>query len=94
MAEQGSYPLNGRTVAGTDTCTGVVTGQTADIPLSTLAAFILGAGATGLSGTTAQRLLIVPSYVGQPFFDTTLGFMVWAKQILPSVWVDAAGVPQ
>lgn len=40
MAEQGSYPLNGRTLQSTDTCTGVVTGQTADIPLSNLAAFL------------------------------------------------------
>jgi len=91
MAEQGSYPLNGRSLAATDNCTGVVTGQTADIPLATLAAFILGSGgASVLSGTTANRPL--PVYVGQPYFDTTLGFMVWAKQLLPTVWVDAAGV--
>lgn len=94
MAEQGSYPLNGRSLAGTDNCTGVVTGQTADIPLATLAAFILGSGATGLSGSTAQRLTVIPSYVGQPFFDTTLGYMVWASQIIPAVWVNAAGVQQ
>jgi len=37
MAEQGSYPLNGRALGPTDTCTGVVTGQTADITLSVLA---------------------------------------------------------
>ena len=93
MAEQGSYPLNGRTLQSVDNVTGVVTGQTADIPLSVLSAFILGGGGIGqLSGTTAQRLLIVPVFVGQPYFDTTLGFMVWAKQLLPTVWVDAAGV--
>jgi len=94
MAEQGSYPLNGRTVAGTDTLTGVVTGQTADIPLSILAAYILGTGgASVFSGPTTSRPT-PPSFVGQSYFDTTLGFTVWAKQILPSVWVDAAGVPQ
>jgi len=92
MAEQGSYPLNGRSLAGTDTCTGVVTGQTADIPLSALAAFILGGNGV-LSGTTTFRLTLVPSFIGQPFFDTTLGFMVWAKQTTPAIWVDAAGVP-
>jgi hypothetical protein len=88
MAEQGSYPLNGRTLSPTDTCTGVVTGQTADIPLSALASFInLG---TPQSGPTPGRP--VPSFLGQPYFDTTLGFMVWCSQISPALWVDAAGV--
>lgn len=91
MAEQGSYPLNGRTLAGTDTVTGVVTGQTADIPLSVLAAFIALAGSALTSGPTASRPN-PPSFVGQPYFDTTLGFMVWASSILPIIWVDAAGV--
>jgi hypothetical protein len=90
MAEQGSYPLNGRSLAGTDTLTGVVTMQTADVPLSVLSAFIIGGGSGTGSGPTTNRP--IPSFVGQPYFDTTLGFMVWAKQILPSVWVDAAGV--
>jgi hypothetical protein len=94
MAEQGSYPLNGRTLAGTDTATGVVTGQTADIPLSILAAFILAGAGTVLSGTTATRLGTVPSFIGQGFFDTTLGYMMWASQISPAVWVNAAGVPE
>lgn len=91
MAEQGSYPLNGRQLAGTDTTTGVVTGQTADIPLASLAAFILGGGGTSvLSGPSANRP--VPSFVAQPYFDTTLGFMVWASNLSPVVWVDSAGV--
>jgi len=92
MAEQGSYPLNGRTLVGTDTCTGVVAGQTADIPLSALAAFILGAGGMSqVSGPTSFRPS-PPLFVGQSYFDTTLGFTVWAKQLLPTIWVDAAGV--
>lgn len=89
MAVQGSYPLNGRSVAGTDTCTGVVTGQTADIPLSVIAAFVLANSPA--SGTTANRP--IPSFVGQPYLDTTLGIMIWALQISPSIWIDAAGVP-
>ena len=89
MAEQGSYPLNGRSLAPTDNVTGVVTGQTADIPLSVLSAFILGAAAT--AGPTPGRPS-PPGFVGQGYFDTTLGFMVWAKQVLPPIWVDAAGV--
>lgn len=92
MAEQGSYPLNGRTLQGSDTVTGVVTGATADIPLSILAAFVASGGSNTLSGTTTFRLTIVPAFIGQPFFDTTLGFVVWAKQISPAIWVDAAGV--
>lgn len=91
MAEQGSYPLNGRTLQATDTCTGVSQGQTADIPLSILAAFILGGGATSTSGPTANRPS-PPAFIGQPYFDTTLGFMVWCKTISPAVWVTASGV--
>jgi hypothetical protein len=91
MAQQGSYPLNGRTLAGGDTLTGVVTGQTADVPLSVLAAFFgsISAG-PALSGPTVARP--VPLAIGQPYFDTTLGFMVWCSQLLPALWVDAAGV--
>lgn len=92
MAEQGSYPLNGRPLQATDNVTGVVTGATADIPLSVLASFVTSGGSNTLSGTTTFRLTVTPAFVGQPFFDTTLGFMVWAKQISPALWVDAAGV--
>jgi len=92
MAEQGSYPLNGRTLQGTDTCTGVVSGNTADIPLATLSAYVLGAGgSSNVSGPTVNRPS-PPGFVGQFYFDTTLGFSIWAKQISPAVWVDAAGV--
>jgi hypothetical protein len=93
MAEQGSYPLNGRTLQGTDTVTGVVTNQTADIPLSILATFILTTiGAGTISGPTTSRPN-PPGFVGQSYFDITLGYTVWVKTINPSVWVDAAGVP-
>lgn len=89
MAEQGSYPLNGRTLAPTDTVTGVVTGQTADIPLNVLQGFLAtGSGAT--SGPTSSRP--VPFYLGQPYLDTTLGFMIWASQLSPAVWIAASGV--
>lgn len=89
MAEQGSYPLNGRTIQGTDTVTGVVTGQTADIPLALLANFV---GSNNVfSGPTSNRPP-TPSLLGQGYFDTTLGFMVWCSQLSPALWVDAAGV--
>ena len=41
MSKQGTYPIGVRTLTGTDTATGVVTGATADIPLSTLATYVL-----------------------------------------------------
>lgn len=47
MAAQGSYPIGSRTLAGTDTLTGVVTGNTADVPLATLVSYVV----SGLSGT-------------------------------------------
>lgn len=91
MAQQGSYPLNGRSLQSTDTCTGVVTGQTADIPLSVLAAFLATGGSTIISGPTSSRP-VPPSFIGQFYFDTTLGFPIWVSQISPTVWVDSAGV--
>lgn len=75
--------MNGRQAVLADTVTGVVTGQTADIPLSVLAAACA-------SGTTTMRP--TPLFVGHPYFDLTLGFMVWAKQISPPIWVAASGV--
>jgi hypothetical protein len=88
MAEQGSYPLNGRTLQNVDTLTGVVTGQTADIPLSVLQSFINNGGPA--SGPTNNRP--IPTNVGQFYFDTTWGFGIWYSQIVPAIWVNAAGV--
>jgi hypothetical protein len=48
--------------------------------------------ATSSSGTTAQRPT-TSLYVGQFWFDTTLGLPVWVKTLSPVVWVTAAGVP-
>ena len=42
------------------------------------------------SGTSLNRP--VPSYIGQPYFDTTLGFQINAKQLSPIIWVAASGV--
>ena len=42
------------------------------------------------SGTTAQRP--TPAFVGQPYFDTTLGKPINAKSINPVIWVDCNGV--
>lgn len=54
----------------------------------------VAARTTGQNGTTAQRptgTIQIPLFVGQPFFDTTLGYMVWVKSLNPTVWVNGAG---
>jgi hypothetical protein len=53
MGQQGSYPIGARVLAAIDTLTGVVTGKTADVPLSALFAYVCG-GAGALS--PAQRV--------------------------------------
>lgn len=48
----------------------------------------------GQSGTTANRPVnssTTPLYIGQPYFDQTLGYMVWVKSLNPTVWVNGAG---
>jgi len=40
------------------------------------------------SGTSAQRP--TSTYIGQFYFDTTLGFPIWAS-VIGTTWVDAAG---
>lgn len=44
----------------------------------------------GTSGTTAMRP-ISQLYVGQQYFDTTLGYPVFLKTVSPIVWVNGAG---
>ncbi len=51
-------------------------------------------GPVGMSGSTADRPLNSsrnPLYVGQQYFDTTLGKPVFVLQLNPTVWVDATG---
>lgn len=44
------------------------------------------------SGTTGQRP--VPTLIGQPYYDTTLGYQINCQQIAPSViWHNGAGNP-
>lgn len=50
----------------------------------------------GSSGTTAQRPLNTKEsfmYVGQSYFDTSLGKPIWVKSLNPTVWADATGTP-
>lgn len=50
--------------------------------------------ALGTQGTTAQRPIgtpTVPLYLGQSYFDQTLGYPVWIKSLSPTVWVNATG---
>lgn len=50
--------------------------------------------AVTMSGTTAKRP-IKGVYVGRVYFDTTLGYPIWALSITAGVvnWVDATGTP-
>jgi hypothetical protein len=53
-------------------------------------------GPVGTSGPTAQRPVNTPQnflYIGQEYFDTTLGKPVWVKSLQPTVWCDATGAP-
>lgn len=48
--------------------------------------------ANSSSGTTAQRPN--PGFVGQRYFDTTLGIPIFAKTLgAAPVWVNGAGAP-
>lgn len=58
MAAQGSYPLGDRTVGVNDTVTGVVSGKTADIPISALAALINPSTIVGNPGVIVRSTAI------------------------------------
>lgn len=50
--------------------------------------------AIGTNGSTANRpsgTPTVPLYIGQGYFDSTLGYPVWIKSLSPTVWVNGAG---
>ena len=54
----------------------------------------LAARTIGQNGTTAQRPVgtpQIPLFIGQSFFDTTLGYTVTVKSLNPTVWVNGAG---
>lgn len=44
------------------------------------------------SGTTAQRPTAA-LYIGQRYYDTTLGKPIWVQSLGPTVWADATGAP-
>lgn len=49
-------------------------------------------GPVGTSGPTSQRPVNSsqnPLYIGQSFFDTTLGLPIWVKSLNPTVWTTA-----
>jgi hypothetical protein len=48
----------------------------------------------GSNGTTARRPVPSPQlalYIGQMYFDSTLGYPVFIKSLNPTVWVNGAG---
>ena len=51
-------------------------------------------GPVGNAGSTANRPTDTsrhPLYIGQAYFDTSLGFPVYVKSRNPTVWVDGSG---
>ena len=54
--------------------------------------YTTASGPTG-SRPTASSNSDKLRWVGQPFFDTTLGYPVWLKIASTNVWVDATGTP-
>lgn len=51
-------------------------------------------GPIGQSGATANRPTDSSQnqlYIGQQYFDTTLGKPIWVKSKNPTVWCDATG---
>ena len=55
--------------------------------LSTVQAAVKPLGANGLTAARPTTGL----YVGQQFFDATLGYPVFVKSLNPTVWVNGAG---
>lgn len=48
----------------------------------------------GQQGATANRPVStnqIALYIGQNYFDTTLGKPIWVKSLNPTVWCDATG---
>lgn len=70
--QQGNYPIGDRVLAPTDTVTGVVTGTTADIPLSALGAYISTLLSTvGITGGTIANVTITNSPISGSFGSFT-----------------------
>ena len=71
-------------------------GKTAGPWTAWLQQLFVSARTIGQNGSTAQRptgTIQIPLFVGQPFFDTTLGIPIWVKSLNPTVWVNGAGAP-
>lgn len=51
--------------------------------------------ASSRSGPTTSRPTekMDGRYIGEPYFDSTLGYTIWLESVNPDVWVDAAGNP-
>lgn len=71
MAQQGSYPLNGRTLAANDSLTGVVTAATADVPLSVLATFVsTNLGLSTMATQSASNVAITGGSIANVTFTS------------------------
>ncbi|KVH29601.1 hypothetical protein [Burkholderia cepacia] len=89
--KQGSYPIGSRTLQPNDTLTGVVTGATADVPMSAVLQYLNTNFFPALVGSIRPAAPIL----GQLFIDLTLGpngQLIYCAQISPVVWCNTAGI--
>jgi len=70
--------------------TGTTGGNSQPSNIVTNSGIIFDATVRPISGTTAARPT-AGLYVGQQYFDTTLGKVIFVKDIAAPVWVDSAG---
>lgn len=87
MAQQGTYPIGVRTLANNDTLTGVVTGTTADVPLSAVKTFI----GTSLAPAFTKGSFTISNasnFTIPLFVPGTLQLIVPIKTSIPSEGVD------
>lgn len=61
--------------------------------LSSLQNAVSPLGANGPTTARPVNTAAHPLYIGQDFFDTTLGLKVTVASLQPTVWVNGAGVP-
>lgn len=103
--QQGNYPIGNRVLAPTDTVTGVVTGTTADIPLSALATYVASSLTTvDITGGTISGVAISASTIsgstgsftsisgnGNGITGTATGLNIGGNAATATISLDIAG---
>lgn len=98
MSQQGTYPIGVRTLTGSDTLTGVVTGTTADVPLSAVKTYIGGSALASALTTASIMVANAANFTVPLFVPGTLQLVapvktsVLAGGITPVILKDVGGV--